>query len=221
MTDLRILLVDDHEVVRLGLSTLLEDVPHTTVVGEAGTAKEALQACQHLMPDLVLLDIRLPDQNGLEVCRQISQCWPRTRVVILTSFVNDELIAEAILAGATGYVLKQVGNQELLRAVEAVREGNALLDPEVTQRVLQRLRKTEFLVDASAFRDLSRREMEVLLLVSQGKGNQEIAGELAVSEKTVRNHVSSLLDKLGLSNRVELATYAVTHHIATHLSSRD
>jgi two-component system, NarL family, response regulator DevR len=220
MSSLRILLVDDHEVVRLGLTTLLEDLPGTIVVGEAGTGEEALLACQRLTPDLVLLDIRLPDQNGLDVCRRISQQWPQTRVVILTSFVDDELIVNAILAGATGYVLKQVGNQELLRAIEAVRQGKALLDPQVTQRILQRMRRTEHLLDASAFRDLSRREMEVLLRVSQGKGNQEIAGILGVSEKTVRNHVSSLLEKLGLSNRVELATYAVTHHIATHLSSQ-
>jgi two-component system, NarL family, response regulator DevR len=219
MRDLRILLVDDHEVVRLGLSTLLEDVPAVAVVGEAGTGSEALQACQSLAPDLVLLDIRLPDQSGLEVCRQINQHWPQTKVVILTSFVDDELIADAILAGAAGYVLKQVGNQELLRAIEAVRQGKALLDPQVTQRVLQRMRRTEHLLDASAFRDLSRREMEVLLLVSQGKSNQEIADTLAVTEKTARNHVSSLLEKLNLSNRVELATYAVTHHIATQLSS--
>lgn len=220
MKDLRILLVDDHEVVRLGLSTLLEDLPATMVVGEAGTGEEALQACQRLAPDLVLLDIRLPDQNGVEVCRKINQRWPQTRVVILTSFVDDELIADAILAGAAGYVLKQVGNQELLRAIEAVRQGTALLDPQVTQRVLQRMRRTEHLLDASAFRDLSRREMEVLLLVSQGKSNQEIADALAVSEKTVRNHVSSLLEKLDLSNRVELATYAVIHHITIHLSSQ-
>jgi DNA-binding NarL/FixJ family response regulator len=220
MSNLRILLVDDHEVVRLGLSTLLEDVPGTVVVGEAGTGEEALQACHRLTPDLVLLDIRLPDQNGLDVCRRISQQWPQTRVVILTSFVDDELVVNAILAGATGYVLKQVGNQELLRAIEAVRQGKALLDPQVTQRILQRMRRTEHLLDASAFRDLSRREMEVLLRVSQGKGNQEIADILGLSEKTVRNHVSSLLEKLGLSNRVELATYAVTHHLTTHLSSQ-
>jgi two-component system response regulator DevR len=219
MRDLRILLVDDHEVVRLGLSTLLEDVPAVAVVGEAGTGSEALQACQRLAPDLVLLDIRLPDQSGLEVCRQINQHWQQIRVIILTSFVDDELVADAILAGAAGYVLKQVGNQELLRAIEAVRHGEALLDPQVTQRVLQRMRRTEHLLDASAFRDLSRREMEVLLLVSQGKSNQEIADTIAVSEKTARNHVSSLLEKLDLSNRVELATYAVTHHIATQLSS--
>jgi DNA-binding NarL/FixJ family response regulator len=168
----------------------------------------------------VLLDIRLPDQNGVEVCRQINQHWPQIKVIILTSFVDDEMVADAILAGATGYVLKQVGNQELLRAIEAVRDGAALLDPKVTQRVLQRMRMTEHLLDTSAFRDLSRREMEVLLLVSQGKSNREIADALSVSEKTVRNHVSNLLEKLDLNNRVELATYAVTHHIATQLSSQ-
>jgi two-component system, NarL family, response regulator DevR len=220
MRSLRILLVDDHEVVRLGLGTLLEDVPGTSVVGEAGTGSEALQACQRLTPDVVLLDIRLPDQSGLDVCRQINQLWPQTKVIILTSFVDDEMVADAILAGATGYVLKQVGTQELLRAIEAVRQGEALLDPQVTQRVLQRMRMTEHLLDTSAFRDVSRREMEVLLLVSQGKSNREIADALAVSEKTVRNHVSNLLEKLDLNNRVELATYAVTHHIATQLSSQ-
>jgi len=220
MRSLRILLVDDHEVVRLGLGTLLEDVPDTLVVGEAGTGKEALEACQRLAPDLVLLDIRLPDQSGLDVCRQINRHWPQTKVIILTSFVDDEMVADAILAGATGYVLKQVGNQELLRAIEAVRHGAALLDPQVTQRVLHRMRMTEHLLDTSAFRDLSRREMEVLLLVSQGKSNREIADALSVSEKTVRNHVSNLLEELDLNNRVELATYAVTHHIATQLSSQ-
>jgi len=220
MRSLRILLVDDHEVVRLGLGALLEDVPETLVVGEAGTGKEALEACQRLTPDVVLLDIRLPDQSGLDVCRQINQRWPQMKVIILTSFVDDEMIADAVLSGATGYVLKQVGNRELLRAIEAVRQDEALLDPRVTQRVLQRMRRTEYLLDVGAFRDLSAREMEVLLLVSQGKSNREIADSLVVSEKTVRNHVSSLLEKLNLNNRVELATYAVTHHIATQLSSQ-
>ena len=220
MKMLRILLVDDHEVVRLGLATLLEDVPGVTVGGEAGSAREALQACERLDPDLVILDIRLPDQTGVEVCRQIAQRWPHIQVIMLTSFADDELVAEAILVGAAGYVLKQVGNEELLRAVEAVRRGEALLDPQVTQRVLQRMRRAERLLDASAFRDLSKRETEVLLLVSQGKSNREIAEALVLSEKTVRNHVSNLLDKLGLSNRVELATYAVKHRIATYLSSR-
>jgi two-component system response regulator DevR len=218
MKTLRVLLVDDHEVVRLGLATLLEDTPGVAVVGEAGSAREALRACERLDPDLVVLDIRLPDQPGVDVCRQIVERWPHIQVIMLTSFANDDLIAEAISAGAAGYVLKQVGNEELLRAIEAVRRGEALLDPQVTRRVLQRMRKTERLLDASAFRDLSHRELEVLLLVSQGKSNREIAEVLALSEKTVRNHVSNLLEKLGKSNRIELATYAVEHRIATHFS---
>ncbi|UCC90022.1 MAG: response regulator transcription factor [Anaerolineales bacterium] len=219
MTALRILLVDDHEVVRMGLATLLEDDPDVRIVGEAGSAREALEACQRLNPDLVILDIRLPDQPGVNVCRQIVERWPHIKVIILTSFVNDELIAEAISAGAAGYVLKQVGNQELLRAIQAVRRGEALLDPQVTQRVLQRIRQTERLLDAGAFRDLSHRELEVLHLVSQGKSNPQIAQALSLSEKTVRNHVSSLLTKLDMSNRIELATYAVKHHIGTYLRS--
>ncbi len=221
MKCLRILLVDDHEVVRLGLATLLEDVPDVILAGEAGSGKEALQVCESLEPDLVILDIRLPDQSGVEVCRQISARWPHIKVIILTSYVSEDLIAETILAGAVGYVRKQVGNEELLRAIEAVRHGEALLDPQTTQRVLQRLRRAEGLIDASAFRSLSRRELEVLHLVSQGKSNREIAETLAVSEKTVRNHVSSLLEKLNLSNRVELATYAVRHHLATYLAEDD
>jgi two-component system response regulator DevR len=221
MKVVRTLLVDDHEVVRLGLAALLEDVVGVMIVGEAGSGIEALRACERLAPDLVLLDIRLPDQSGVEVCQHITQHWPHIRVIILTSFADDDLIAEAILAGAAGYVLKQVGNQELLRAIEAVRQGKALLDPQVTQRMLQRMRRSERLLDAGAFRELSKREIEVLLLVAEGKSNQEIAEALTVTEKTVRNHVSNLLEKLDLRNRVELATYAVTHHIAAYLSSQD
>jgi len=221
MKTLRILLVDDHEVVRLGLATLLEDTSGVKVVGEAGSGREALMACERLAPDLVILDIRLPDQAGVDVCRQIVTRWPHIKVIILTSYANDDLIAEAILAGAAGYVLKQVGNEELLRAIDAVRRGEALLDPQVTQRVLKRMRQTERLLDASAFRDLSERELEVLLLVSQGNTNREIAEILTLSEKTVRNHVSNLLEKLGKSNRIELATYAVKHRIASYLSSEE
>jgi len=221
MKTLRILLVDDHEVVRLGLATLLEDTSGVKVVGEAGSGREALMACERLAPDLVILDIRLPDQAGVDVCRHIVTRWPDIKVIILTSYANDDLIAEAILAGAAGYVLKQVGNEELLRAIEAVRQGEALLDPQVTQRVLKRVRQTERLLNASAFRDLSERELEVLFLVSQGNSNREIAEILSLSEKTVRNHVSNLLEKLGKSNRIELATYAVKHRIATYLSSEE
>jgi DNA-binding NarL/FixJ family response regulator len=218
MKTVRILLIDDHEVVRLGLTTLLEDEPGVSLVGEAGSGREALRACESLEPDLVILDIRLPDQSGVEICRQINARWPHIKVIILTSYVNEDLIAETILAGAAGYVRKQVGNEELLRAIQAVRNDEALLDPQTTRQVLERMRRTERHVEAQAFRNLTQRELEVLLLVSQGQNNRELAELLAVSEKTVRNHVSSLLEKLSLNNRVELATYAVKHHLATYLS---
>jgi DNA-binding NarL/FixJ family response regulator len=221
MNTLRILLVDDHEVVRLGLTTLLEDVPGVRLVGEAGSAAEAIQACERLDPDLVILDIRLPDRSGVETCRLITDRWPHIQVIILTSYVSDDLIAETIVAGATGYVRKQVGNEELVRAIEAVRRGEALLDPQTTQRVLRRMRQTEPLLKAQAFRNLSKRELQILHLVSQGHSNREIAERLSISEKTVRNHVTSLLHKLNLSNRIELATYAVKNQLTTYLSDEE
>jgi DNA-binding NarL/FixJ family response regulator len=221
MNTLRILLVDDHEVVRLGLTTLLEDVPGVRLVGEAGSAAEAIQACERLDPDLVILDIRLPDRSGVETCRLITDRWPHIQVIILTSYVSDDLIAETIVAGATGYVRKQVGNEELVRAIEAVRRGEALLDPQTTQRVLRRMRQTEPLLKAQAFRNLSKRELQILHLVSQGHSNREIAERLSISEKTVRNHVTSLLHKLTLSNRIELATYAVKNQLTTYLSDEE
>lgn len=219
MTKLKLLLVDDHEVVRLGLTTLLEDVADIDVLAETGTGHEAILLCRRLQPDLVLLDIRLPDLNGVEVCRRLLEDSPETRVIVLTSYADDDLIREALLAGASGYVLKQVGSQELLRAIEAVRRGDAHLDPQVTRRVVQHMRQTEHLTHAGAFQDLSRRELEVLLLVSQGKSNREIAEALSISERTAGHHVSGILSKLGLSNRIELATYAVRHHIDVHLAS--
>ena len=157
--------------------------------------------------------------EGIEavVCRQIVERWPHIQMIMLTSFANEDLIAKAISAGAAGYVLKQVGNEELLRAIEAVRRGEALLDPQVTRRVLQRMRKTERLLDASAFRDLSHRELEVLLLVSQGKSNREIAEVLALSEKTVRNYLSVVLDKLDLTSRAQAAAYAARHRVEDYL----
>ena len=221
MKKLSVLLVDDHEVVRLGLATLLEELPDVLVVGEAGSGHAAVVLCKQLRPDLVLLDIRLPDMSGVEVCRRICATSHDTQVVILTSYADDALIKEAIMAGASGYVLKQVGSQELVRAVEAARRGEALLDPRVTQRVLQQFRLTEQRARGSAFQNLSRREIEVLELVSQGKSNREIADALMISERTVSNHVSGLLGKLNLANRIELATYAVKNHIGVFLSGQE
>ncbi len=213
----RVLLVDDHEVVRLGLMTLINDRADMEVVGEAGTAGEALRAVERLRPDVVLMDIRLPGEGGIEATQRITRDFPETKVVILTSFADDELVVRAIQAGAAGYVLKQVGNEELLRAIQAAARGQALLDPATTQRLLARVRETERKAEEDAFRDLSRREMEVLAEVARGRTNAEIGKSLFLSEKTVRNYVSTILEKLHLTNRIELATYAVEHRIADRL----
>ncbi|MCI0393603.1 MAG: response regulator transcription factor [Chloroflexi bacterium] len=216
----RVILVDDHEVVRLGLMALLENVPWVEVVAEAGTAAEAVEAVDQRRPDVVVMDIRMPGGSGIDACRQITSRWPETRVIMLTSFADDELIFQALQAGASGYVLKQVGNQSLIDALDAVRRGDALLDPGVTQRVLTRMRQLESERQSAAFRDLSEREIEVLAEVAKGKSNVEIAVALSLSEKTVRNHVSAILAKLNLANRVEAATYAIRHGIERHLPGR-
>lgn len=214
---LRVLLVDDHEVVRLGLLTLLEDISWVEVVGEAGSADEAIAAVARLVPHVVVMDIRMPGQSGLVACQQITQQWPQVKVIVLTSYADDDLIFRALQAGASGYVLKQVGNRTLVEALGAVSRGEALLDPTVTQKVISRVRESEQARQAAAFQELSEREMEVLARVAQGKSNAQIAESLSLAEKTVRNHVSAILLKLGLSNRVEAATYAVRHEIDRHV----
>ncbi len=214
---LRVLLVDDHAVVRLGLKTLLEDVDWITVVAEAGDGETAVQAVEEYQPDAVVLDIRLPGESGIEVCATITQRWPQIKVIMLTSHGEDDLLFRAIQAGASGYVLKQVGSEPIITALDAVRRGEALLDPVVTQRVLNYVRKSEHERQAAAFKGLSQREMGILALVAQGKSNKEIAVSLMLAEKTVRNHVSTILSKLGVSNRIEAATYAVRHHLEDHL----
>ncbi len=213
MKTTRILLVDDHEVVRLGLKRVLENVPWIKIVAEAGTAEEALGLVPTLHPDIVIMDIRLPDESGLAACRHITSQWPNIKVIILSAFGDEELIAEALRAGASGYVLKQISMRELVRAIEAVQEGLAALDPVGTARVLKRLHKMELEHQQMAFKDLTEREMQVLWLVAQGKSNSEIAEILSLSRKTVSHHVSAILTKLGLNNRIEAATYAVRYHI--------
>jgi len=217
MKALRLLLVDDHQVVRLGLRALLEGEPVFEVVGEAGTAADAMQAADSLRPDVVLMDIRLPDRSGIAACQQIRQRWPATQVLMLTSYTDEDLVLEAISAGAAGYVLKQIGTDDLVQAVRAVGQGDAVLDPAVTRKVLARVRQAEQEVHSAAFRDLSERELQVLVLVAEGKTNAEIGKVLMLSEKTVRNHVSTILSKLNLTNRIEAATYAVRHHIERYL----
>lgn len=210
---INIIIVDDHALVRLGLTTLINDQPNMQVVGEAGSGTEALRMVERYQPDVVLMDIRMPGESGIEATRVILSHYPRTRVVILTSFADDELVLRAIQAGAAGYVLKQADNQDLLRAINAAAQGEASLDPATTARLLQQVREFGRKADDDAFNVLSEREMQVLAEVARGKTNAEIAEALSLSEKTVRNHVSTILEKLNLSNRVELATYAVEHHI--------
>jgi two-component system response regulator DevR len=210
---IHIVIVDDHALVRLGLTTLINDQPNMQVVGEAGSGAEALRMVERYQPDVVLMDIRMPGESGIEATRAILSRFPRTRVVILTSFADDELVLRAIQAGAAGYVLKQADTQDLLRAITAAAQGEASLDPATTVRLLQQVRELGRLADEDAFHSLSEREMQVLAEVARGKTNAEIAEALSLSEKTVRNHVSAILEKLNLSNRVELATYAVEHHI--------
>lgn len=212
-----ILLVDDHEVVRLGLKSLLEHSDKFEVVAEAGTAKEAVLMVEEYQPDVVLMDIRLPGVSGIEACQEITERWPEVRVVILTSYAEDDMLFSAIRAGASGYVLKQIGAEGLITAIEAACRGEALLDPAVTQRVFQEVRRAVKEEEAAAFASLSQQEKHVLVLVSEGKTNREIAENLFLGEGTVRNYVSSILSKLGVSNRAEAAAYAVTHNLRDYI----
>lgn len=213
----RMLLVDDHEVVRLGLKALLEHHSQFEVVGEAGTAKEAIEKVALLKPDTVLMDIRMPGNSGIEACEEITKKFPDTKVVMLTSYAEDEMLFSAIRAGASGYVLKQIGGNDLIRSLEAIGRGEALLDPAVTQRVFQEVRRSGKGEEALAFANLSETEKKVLMHVSEGNTNREISKLMNLGEGTVRNYVSSILSKLSVSNRAEAAAYAVQHNLKNFL----
>jgi two-component system, NarL family, response regulator DevR len=217
MKKTRIVLVDDHDIVRLGLMTLLNDQHDMEVVGEASTAAEAVRAAKNLKPDVVLMDIRLPGEGGIEAAGQITRQVPESKVVMLTSFADQDLVVRAIRAGAMGYVLKQIGNEELLRAIRAAARGEALLDPSTTARLLSRVREAERKAEEDAFRKLSDREMDVLVHLAKGKTNAEIGRLLNLSEKTVGNYVGTMFEKLNLNNRIELAAYAYEHHLFERL----
>lgn len=209
----RVLLVDDHEVVRLGLKSLLDVRRDLQVVAAVGTADEALEAASAHNPDVVLMDIRLPGGSGIEATERITKEFPNTKVIILTSYAEDEMLFAAIRAGAVGYVLKQVGTDDLIRAIDAAMRGEGSLDPALTQRVFSEIRKSIRQQDASAFSDLTDQELRVLALVTEGKTNRQIAQTLYLGEGTVRNYVSNILSKLGVSNRAEAAAYAVKHNL--------
>lgn len=217
MAPIRLLIVDDHAVVRLGLRTLLSDETDLEVVAEAGSAEEALVKVASEKPDIAIVDIQLPGRSGIEICQEIRQRFPDTRVVILTSHAGESFLEQAMRAGASGYVLKQVGNEELIRAIRAAHRGEMGLDSRTASSVITRYLDMEKKVDQSAFKDLSLREREVLTLVAEGDSNKEIGAKLNLTEITVRNYVSNILNKLQLRNRIELAKYAFVHNLKDHM----
>ena len=214
----RIMIVDDHEVVRFGLKNLLVRHPGWDVVAEADSVDGAISAAEATQPDVVVMDIRLSDGSGIEACRRITKKQPATKVIMLTSFAEDDLLFQAISAGAVGYVLKQVGNDDLINAIETVARGDAMLDPSVTGQVLAKLRAT---TRFEAFSDLTDQEVKVLALIAQGKTNKEVAASLHLGEGTIRNYVSSIFSKLNLSNRAEATAYAVRHNLDDYIETFD
>lgn len=202
---LRVFLLDDHEIVRRGVRDLLEAEGDLEVVGEAGTAEQALTRIPATSPDVAVLDVRLPDGDGIEVCRDIRARNPHVQCLMLTSYADDEALFTAIMAGAAGYVLKQVKGNELVDAVRRVGRGESLLDPAVTRRVLERLRTKPEEDDLAA---LTEQERRILDLIGEGNTNRQIGEKLFLAEKTVKNYVSNLLAKLGMSRRTEAAVYA-------------
>jgi two-component system, NarL family, response regulator DevR len=208
---LRVLLVDDHEVVRDGVKVLLQATDDIIVTAEASSVREAVDEADRARPDVVVMDVRLADGSGIEATREIRARHPKTAVIMLTSFADDEALFASIMAGASGYVLKQVKGGELVRAIRTVGKGESLLDPAVTSAVLDRLRKGKHLLKDEKLARLSPQEERILSLVADGKTNREIGEELHLAEKTVKNYVSSILSKLEVARRAEAAAYLARH----------
>jgi len=209
----RILIADDHSVVRAGLRALLERSDEFRVVAEADTGEDAIAKAREFKPDVAVLDIRMPGLSGIEACRQIVDQVDGCKVIMLTSYAEDELLFAAVQAGASGYVLKRIGDNELVRAIERVSRGEGMLDPAMTKTVFAEMRLASKAQRAAAFVDLTPQELAVLALVAEGLTNRQIAVKLYLGEGTVRNYVSSVLAKIGVSNRAEAAAYAVRHNI--------
>jgi DNA-binding NarL/FixJ family response regulator len=208
------MLVDDHEVVRMGLRTLLEKRDSLTIVGEAGSVAEAVATAHNARPQVVVMDIRLPDGNGVEACREIRGELPDTKVIMLTSYADDEAVYGSIMAGASGYLLKQTRGQNLAEAIERVARGESLLDPSVTEKVLARMRSLAA-GEGDELAALSTQERKILGLIAEGKTNKEIAEEVFLSDKTVKNYVSSILSKLNLRRRSEAAAFIAERRAKT------
>jgi two-component system response regulator DevR len=212
VTPLRLLVVDDHEVVRQGLVAMLDRREGFEVVAEAGTVAEAIAMAARHEPDIVILDVRLPDGSGVEACREIRAERPATKIVMLTSYPDEEAVLSAIVAGASGYLLKQVRARDLVSALEAVGRGESLLDPAVTEKVLERVRRIATGESNDELAQLTSQEQKILLLVAEGKTNKEIAADVFLSDKTVKNYVSSILSKLNLERRAQAAAYMAKLH---------
>ena len=203
----KLLLVDDHRVVRLGLRTLFGTVPHFAVVGEAGSIAEAVVEARRCQPDVVLMDVRLPDGSGVEACREIRSEQPHVRVLMLTSYADEDAVVASIMAGAAGYLLKQTDPERLVEAIKTVARGDSLLDAAVTQTVLQWMRRLGAQATDDPLAELSDQERKILPLIAEGKTNREIAAGLYLSEHTVKTYVSSILQKLHLTRRAEAAAF--------------
>jgi two-component system, NarL family, response regulator DevR len=202
----RVFLLDDHEIVRRGLRELLEASGEFDVVGEASTAEEALGRIPATRPDVAVLDVRLPDGDGVEVCREIRSKHPEISCLMLTSFADDEALFDAIMAGASGYLLKQVRGTDLVEAIRSVAAGRSLLDPALTQKVMERIRTG--VVEDERLTKLTEQETKIFELIGEGLTNRQIAERVHLAEKTVKNYVSNLLMKLGMDRRTEAAAFA-------------
>jgi DNA-binding NarL/FixJ family response regulator len=214
MARIRVFILDDHEIVRNGLRQTLERQDDIEVVGEAGLAAEALRRIPALSPTVAILDGRLPDGSGIDVCREVRSAYPDIACLILTSYDDDEALFSAIMAGAAGYVLKEIRGVDLVEAIRTVAAGQSLLSPSVTRRVLSRLREGP--TEDPVLAPLNPREREILSLIAEGLTNRQIAGRVYLSEKTVKNYVSSILDKLGLTSRTQAAVIAFKHLSGDH-----
>ena len=221
MPRIRVMVVDDHEVVRSGLKAILEPEVDLQIVGDAASATEAIERVPLLDPNVILMDVRMEGMNGIEACRLIKSAHPEVSVLMLTSFGEEEAVMSAIMAGASGYLLKNVSRADLLKAIRAAAGGQNLLDPSVTKTVMERLARLAAKEQERAVEMVSDREKEVLVLVAQGLTNREIAEKLVISENTARNHVSRILEKLGLARRSEAAAFAAKHGLLKKEESQE
>ncbi|MCM3602899.1 response regulator transcription factor [Robertmurraya korlensis] len=207
---IRVVFVDDHEMVRIGVSSYLSAQPDIEVVGEADNGKAAIPMVLELRPDIVLMDLVMKEMDGIEATRQIIAEWPEAKIIIVTSFLDDEKVYPALEAGATSYMLKTSKASEIANAVRATYHGQSVLEPEVTGKMMMKMRQKN---DVAPHEELTSREMEILMLMAEGKSNQEIADDLFIALKTVKTHVSNVLSKLQVQDRTQAVIYAFKHEL--------